>query len=278
MTEEPGQLAGDSPGAVLATARRSAGLSVEDVAAVTRIRVTLVRAIEQDDYAPCGADVYARGHLRSLAHAVGADAEALVADFDLRYSAPPAPALSMTPIGGVSEPVRDIARRAARVAPRWPAAIMGVLGVVIVLLVVGWLTGGRPSDRTPQAPSPAPRASAPETAPSPTPAAPTGGAAVPTAPSRSNTTSAIPAGVALRVSVAAQSSWLRVLSSAGSEVYQGILTAGQTMTFQDPVMLRVKYGNAYVVTVQVNGRDLGRPACPSQVCVQEYGATGTQAG
>jgi cytoskeleton protein RodZ len=50
-------------GAVLAEARTARGLSVEDVAASTRIRATLVRAIENDDFSRSGGAVYARGHI-----------------------------------------------------------------------------------------------------------------------------------------------------------------------------------------------------------------------
>ena len=46
-------------GAALAAAREQRGLSVEDVAAATRIRATIIRAIEADDFAACGGAVYA---------------------------------------------------------------------------------------------------------------------------------------------------------------------------------------------------------------------------
>ena len=66
-----------SVGSALAAARQARGLSVDDVGAATRIRPHLVRAIEADDFAVCGGDVYARGHVRALAKAVGLDPEPL---------------------------------------------------------------------------------------------------------------------------------------------------------------------------------------------------------
>jgi len=73
---------GVSIGEVLAGARRQAGLTVSQVSHRTRIRETIITAIEGDDYAPCGGDFYARGHIRSIARAVGTDPEPLIREYD----------------------------------------------------------------------------------------------------------------------------------------------------------------------------------------------------
>ena len=52
-------------------AREAAGLTVEDVSGETCIRGTLIRDIEADRFASSGAPVYARGHVRAIARAVG---------------------------------------------------------------------------------------------------------------------------------------------------------------------------------------------------------------
>ena len=59
-----------SIGQTLHEARERAGLSVDEVSERTRIRATVVRAIEADDFALCGGDVYARGHVRAIAAVV----------------------------------------------------------------------------------------------------------------------------------------------------------------------------------------------------------------
>ena len=59
-----------SIGESLADARRQAGLTVSQVSQQTRIRESIIRDIEQDDFSACGGDFYARGHIRSIA-AVG---------------------------------------------------------------------------------------------------------------------------------------------------------------------------------------------------------------
>jgi len=71
-----------SIGGVLANARRRAGLSVTQVSRQTRIRETIIADIEGDDYSACGGDFYARGHIRAIAAAVGADPEPLIGAYD----------------------------------------------------------------------------------------------------------------------------------------------------------------------------------------------------
>ena len=81
-----------SIGEVLAAARRQAGLTNTQVSQRTRIRETIVRAIERDDFSGRGADIYARGHIRSIAHTVGVDPEPLVRGSTTRATARRGPA------------------------------------------------------------------------------------------------------------------------------------------------------------------------------------------
>jgi helix-turn-helix protein len=73
-------------GEALAQARRRAGLSVAQVSQKTRIREAIIRDIERDDYSACGADFYARGHIRAMARAVGTDSEVLIQQYDTARS------------------------------------------------------------------------------------------------------------------------------------------------------------------------------------------------
>jgi transcriptional regulator with XRE-family HTH domain len=75
-------------GETLAKARRSAGLTITQVSERTRVRETIIRGIEEDDYSACGGDFYARGHIRSIARVVGADTPALIAEYDATVRAP----------------------------------------------------------------------------------------------------------------------------------------------------------------------------------------------
>lgn len=80
-----------SVGHALRQARIAAGLTVDDITTATRVRIAIVHAIEADDFAPCGGDVYARGHIRTLAKAVGLDPAELLARFDAEHGGRPAP-------------------------------------------------------------------------------------------------------------------------------------------------------------------------------------------
>lgn len=71
-----------STGSMMQQARESAGLSLDDVAEATKIRSSILAAMEADDFSHCGGDVYARGQLRSIATVVGLDPEDVVESFD----------------------------------------------------------------------------------------------------------------------------------------------------------------------------------------------------
>jgi len=62
-------------GSILRAAREAAGMSLEDVADGTKIRPSILAAMEQDDFSHCGGDVYARGQIKSVAQVLGIDPE-----------------------------------------------------------------------------------------------------------------------------------------------------------------------------------------------------------
>jgi hypothetical protein len=76
-------------GPELTAARTRLGLSVDELAERTRIRAHVIESIEVDDFAPCGGDFYARGHLRTLARILGKDPAPLLATFEERYATAP---------------------------------------------------------------------------------------------------------------------------------------------------------------------------------------------
>jgi hypothetical protein len=57
-------------------------MTVIEVSERTRIRATIIRDIERDDYSSCGGDYYARGHIRAIARVVGADPVPLIEEYD----------------------------------------------------------------------------------------------------------------------------------------------------------------------------------------------------
>ena len=131
-----------SIGASLLAARQNAGLSVDDVATATRIRATLIRAIEADQFDGCGGSTYARGHIRSIAAAVGLDPTPLVTEFN--RSQGPAVVLPVHQILDRTE----IAQR-NRTGPNWTAAMLVTAVLLAAVAFVGLLTGeDDPSQQT----------------------------------------------------------------------------------------------------------------------------------
>lgn len=77
-----------TPGQALAAKRAERGLSIEQVAASTRIRAEHLRALEADDLAQLPAPVYARGYLRTYATYLGLDPDELLRTLPSRAVAP----------------------------------------------------------------------------------------------------------------------------------------------------------------------------------------------
>jgi cytoskeletal protein RodZ len=71
-----------STGQMIQQAREAAGLSLDQVAAATKIRSSILAAMEEDNFSHCGGDVYARGQLKSIAAVVGLDPDDVVDSYD----------------------------------------------------------------------------------------------------------------------------------------------------------------------------------------------------
>ena len=68
-------------GGELRQAREEAGITLEKVAASTKIRLRFLQAIDADEFDRLPGGIVRRGHLRAYAHAVGLDPEQIVARY-----------------------------------------------------------------------------------------------------------------------------------------------------------------------------------------------------
>ena len=75
-------------GEALAQARREADLTVTQVSDQARVREMIITRIEGDDYSACGGDSCARGYIRIIARAVGADPEPLIREYNTARPVP----------------------------------------------------------------------------------------------------------------------------------------------------------------------------------------------
>lgn len=265
-----------SIGQALSAARRDAGLSVDDISAKTRLRATVVRAIEADDFSLCGGDFYARGHIRTLAGLVGLDPVPLLAEYDSTIGTndegPATTQLYESEVTG-----RAINRTAQKRAPHWGMAGASMVLVVIIIFAVIGLTNhggkGAPAQAAPPATA-AVTSSAPPTSPSPA-AAPVASApatspiATPTdvAPS----TAVAEAGVHIVLLVTTKKCWVEALSSTDAVLYQGVLNPGETRTWDDPQKISLHLGNAPATDLTVNGVDIGAPPSKTAVTTISFG-------
>ena len=221
-------------------AREASGLSIADVSERTRIRKTVIEEIERDDFSHCGGNVYAKGHLRSIGSAVGADPAPWVAEFERQYGTP-APTATEVFESETSKPVR------IRRGVNW-SAIMAVALVVAVGLVVVQVT--RSSDDATREPT---TVASPEPTPTDTPT---------DEPSEdpNQVAQAEPDQVVVRMNaLPGELSWVSVTRSDGSVIYEGDISNGQSKTFRDDKKISVLSGCASSIELTVNGQDVGSP-------------------
>ncbi len=248
-------------GAALADARRAAGLTLEAVAERACIRSSLLSAMEAGSFAQCGGTVYAKGHIRSIAHVLDIDPEPLVAQLVAsRGETPPEIALiSSSPLGAPDALLRGGLRR----RPPWTAVGFGAAGVVAALAVFSYLAGhGGDSAPTPAKAPVVVATIPPTTAPAPTVAPST--AASPT-----------PKGVNVTVQVTGDSSWVGMYATGSNRLaFQGILPSGTSKVFTSAQSVHLTIGKPEAVKVLLNGRSLGSPGTAGKPADVTYTQTG----
>jgi hypothetical protein len=73
-------------GRTIRDAREATGLSIQALSDSTNIRITLLTEMESNNFAHCGGDTYARGHLRNIAARIGIDARILIDLYDDQHA------------------------------------------------------------------------------------------------------------------------------------------------------------------------------------------------
>jgi hypothetical protein len=220
------------------------------------IRATLIRAIEADNFDPCGGSVYARGHIRSIARVVGIDPKPLLAEFDSSHegAAPAAVTLAAAPTD------HEAVARSERHGPNWAAAMVAVLVLVVVAALIPILShhgSNKPASNAGTGPGPVTHTT---TTPSPA-ASPTHSASPPpSATAQLNTNQA-----SMLIRVTKDTTWMSVETVAGSVLFEGLLPAGHQKLFTAKHGLKFVIGNAPAVDLVVNGHDIGSPASSGNV-------------
>ncbi|GAB2976939.1 helix-turn-helix domain-containing protein [Streptomyces pseudoechinosporeus] len=233
-----------SIGTALRQARIDAGLTVDDVSNATRVRIAIVQAIEQDNFAPCGGDVYARGHIRTLARAVHLDPDPLLAQFAAEHGGRPAP----TPAAPLFEAERI---RPERQRPNWTAAMVAAIVAVISFVGFTLVNGDDGADAKTQVAE----GSKPATTKSPD--RKPGKTADPTPDASDSAIAAAPQDkVTVRVTAPDGRSWISAHDHNGRRLFDGFLEQGDSKTFQDKEKIDLVLGDAGALQLYVNGKKI----------------------
>ncbi|MEU1179426.1 RodZ domain-containing protein [Streptomyces sp. NPDC005820] len=266
--EDPSEEAPFSIGRALRQARISAGLTVDDVSTATRVRIAIIHAIESDDFAPCGGDVYARGHIRTLARAVRLDPAPLIERYDATHGGRPAP----TPAAPMFEAERI---RPERRGPNWTAAM--VAAIVAVVGFVGFTAfKGGDEDGSKNAVAEGSTPTAGVTA-SPTPKTEKSVDETPE-PSDSAIAAAPQDKVTVQVSATDGRSWISAKDHNGRLLFDGLLKQGDSKTFQDSEKINLVLGDAGAIDLFVNGKKIDDNFRPGAVERLTYTKGDPQAG
>lgn len=222
-----------SIGDTLAEGRRQAGLTITQVSQQTRIRESIIRAIEQNDFSPCGGDFYARGHIRSIASVVGVDPAPLIREYDEEHGPP----------GGMR--AAEIFEPATPIKIREPRPFgLGKVLVVLLLAVIGFVayhlysTHTAHSTATTTGRTSAVQTPVPSAKPHPTPTV---------------THHPSPPEAVIKVT-AFQDCWVSLTNSSGQQFYQGVVLAGQTKTWRERHPVSMVIGNPGGIVLTVNGK------------------------
>jgi cytoskeleton protein RodZ len=226
-------------GARLRAARERRGLTLLQTAEKLHVDARMLEALEAENFAMLGADVYVRGHLRRYAEAVGESPLALQ-ELYTRSVRSVSPDLTRIPRGESTAP-------SARL-------LLPALLAVVALALAGllWWLITLPGEKAQPLP-PAPAASAdaatadagaPAAAPGEGQAAPERGAAAGVGP-----------GSAARLDLKFTAlSWVEISDADGRRLLHGLVDAGSERALSGTPPLRVVLGNAPGVALELNGR------------------------
>ncbi|MGB0221354.1 MAG: helix-turn-helix domain-containing protein [Sinimarinibacterium flocculans] len=240
-----------SPGTMIREAREQARLSIDDMAAHTKLARPTLEALERDDYQSLLEPVYVRGYYRKCAKVLEMDEERLIAAYNARVAprTPEAPAklrlASGTELGSTS---------------RLPVS-MAVLAAVVAVIVCAFIWFAR-DDRQAYPPASAVLEEVPLSAVQPTVEPPAAEVATPPEPLATPDATPVPAPTpeiaaappgSLRLRFT-QDSWVRIDDVAGRVLLSGLRTAGTVETIQGQAPLSVFLGNAPGTEVEYEGR------------------------
>ena len=240
-----------SLGLVIAKARKDAGLSLDDLADKTKIRKLVLSEIENDIFVNCGGETYARGHVRNIAKALGADAKEFIRIFEeeqgIETRSMQDLLVESNVIKNQGEP-RKVSWKILLVISLVSLALVGIAQIVIS------------NTDTKDVADSSPTASAQPTTSS-----------SPSAEASAENTYSTGSGVEVIVNASRNNSWLFVADANGQTLFSGQILRGSTKVFTSDTALNLKLGNAGGVDLTVNGNPIDPVGLDGEVVSVSYG-------
>ncbi len=231
-------------GEFLQKAREDAGLSVDELAHIVNLRPGLIKAMESNDFLPCGGDTYARGHIRNIAQITGVNPQELLAMYNAEYS------VDSRSIHAQLVDNNAAAIRSENKKLSWKVLVGASLSVVVLIGVAQFAIGG--FDSEPATTSMVTE----ETEPSQTPTPSLTPSLTPTASASPTTTSStISNKLTLTIAATRGNSNIDVVIG-GVSVYKGPLFQGESKTFVGETSISIYLGNAGDLDLTLNGEAL----------------------
>ena len=243
-----------SVGARLAQARESLGITLEELSARTRIRVTVLSQIEADNFQGIDAEVYIRAHLRSIAAALHLDPVEIANEYSAQTGSAAIDRGSVPASLDGELNIFEAHQREALPKRRTakPVAILGVALLAVGAIATQLFLRGN-DEAKPIITLSAKPTSTNSHAPSPT-----------------NSQGVDPSIVTVVLKIN-QRSWISVTASNGEKLLAANVNAGETRAFTDSSSLVVTIGNAPGVEVSVNGFTVGQVGQGQSVVTRTFG-------
>ena len=236
----------------LAQAREAAGLTVEQISALTNIRAAVIKDLEMNSVEICGGIAYARGHIRTITKvlnqktpkSVSFDADLIVAEIEAAQSEDGRKIIDRLAENNVADKPREKKRIKFRTLASISAAVLSIGFVAQVAI-------GNVSNIDVDSPQ-----------------------ITTTRQSFQNEAASMPAGVNLVVTGISGKSWIGLTNANGEQVFNGQISSGQVATFNDPQLIKAVIGNAGAVKLNLNGSDLGVAGAEGEVVRLDFDANG----
>ena len=223
-------------GSTIRDAREAARISVESLSESTSIRIGLLTEMESNNFAHCGGDTYARGHLRNIAAKVGIDPQVFIDLYNEEHSTEHRAIQDLL----AENNVMQVPREAKKISWKVPAGVS--LSVLLVIGIVQIVISNQGSEVS-LSPKPSPSVVASESA-------------SPTAPAdvvASTTPQSGP--ISLKIAAVRGNSYIDIVVD-GEHVSKGSMFQGESKSFKGTTAISIYLSNPAGLDLTLNGKAL----------------------